>query len=257
MNGVDITLVWNGESLKVDVASPIDISLSLKDSRQQKTPSAWYVEGPRFEAVKGDGFIGRVAEGGSVNFTDVYFNPHGHGTHTECLGHITPEFESIDDHIRSCQLPVIMPCQLITIEPKSKDGDMVILPGHLPTGLSLPKAVVVRTLPNSNEKQTQTWDNTNPPYLDPEFTKLLIDQGVEHLLIDLPSVDKEVDGGALLSHRIFFGVPSSPRYQATITEFIFVPNNISDGLYGLNLQVAPFDLDASPSRPVLFPLRQA
>ncbi len=148
-----------------------------------------------------------------------------------------------------------MPCQLITIEPSAIDGDMVILPDHLSTSLSLPKAVVIRTLPNSNQKQTQTWDNTNPPYLAPEFTKLLVDQGVEHLLIDLPSVDREVDGGALLSHRMFFGVPSCPRHQATITEFVFVPNKISDGLYALNLQVAPFDLDASPSRPVLFPLK--
>ncbi len=255
MKGVDINIVWHGKSLEVDVASPIDISLSLKDSRKQKTPSAWYVEGPKFDAVKGEGFIGRVAEGGSVNFTDVYFNPHGHGTHTECLGHITQEFESLDAQIRSCPLPAIMPCQLITIEPSAIAGDMVILPKHLPTGLSLPKAVVIRTLPNSNEKQTQTWDNTNPPYLDPEFTKLLVEQGVVHLLVDLPSVDKEVDGGALLSHRVFFGVPSSPRLKATITEFVFVPNNISDGLYAINLQVAPFDLDASPSRPVLFPLK--
>ena len=149
-----------------------------------------------------------------------------------CLGHITPEFESVDAQIRSYPLPAIMPCRLITIEPKAIDGDMVILPEHLPTGLSMPKAVVIRTLPNSNEKQTQAWDNTNPPYLDPEFTKLLVDQGVEHLLIDLPSVDREVDGGALLSHRVFFGVPGSPRHRATITEFVFVPNNISDGLYG-------------------------
>ena len=88
MNDVDINLVWGGERLMVDLASPIDISLSLKDSRQQKTPSAWYVDGIKFDAVKGESFIGRVAEGGSVNFTDVYFNPHGHGTHTECLGHI-------------------------------------------------------------------------------------------------------------------------------------------------------------------------
>ena len=58
MKGVDINIVWHGKSLEVDVASPIDISLSLKDSRKQKTPSAWYVEGPKFDAVKGEGFIG-------------------------------------------------------------------------------------------------------------------------------------------------------------------------------------------------------
>ncbi len=255
MQGVNLKLVWAGKSFGVETGSPIDISLPIRDSRQKKNPSAWYVDGPRFDVVKGEGFIGRVAKGGSVNFTDVYFNPHGHGTHTECLGHITAEFESIDEQVRSSALSFIMPCQLITIKPDAIDGDLVILPEHLPTGIKLPKSVVIRTLPNSIDKKTRAWDNTNPPYLNPEFTKLLVKQNVEHLLIDLPSVDREVDGGALLSHHIFFGLPSSPRHQATITEFVFVPNNISDGLYALNLQVAPFDLDASPSRPVLFPLK--
>jgi len=42
------------------------------------------------------------------------------------------------------------------------------------------------------------------------------------------------------------------RKKATITEFIFVPNTVKDGKYYLNLQVAPFENDASPSRPVLY-----
>ena len=40
--------------------------------------------------------------------------------------------------------------------------------------------------------------------------------------------------------------------EKTITEMIYVPNEISDGLYVLNLQIAPFENDASPSKPVLY-----
>jgi hypothetical protein len=35
---------------------------------------------------------------------------------------------------------------------------------------------------------------------------------------------------------------------------IYVPDELSDDLYALSLQVAPFILDAAPSRPILFPL---
>ena len=255
MNQAGANIYWGGESHDVDLGAPIDISLSLKDSRLEKGPSAWYVDGPRFEPVRGEGFVGRVSEGGSVNFTDVYFNPHGHGTHTECLGHITLEAESIDKRLRAEPLAPLMPCMVHTVEPSVVDGDRVILTEHLPLDAELPPAFVLRTLPNSDEKKTQTWDNTNPPYLDPSFTAELVSRGVVHLLIDLPSVDKEVDGGALLSHRVFFGVPHAPRQGATITEFVFVPSSAPDGLYALNLQVAAFDLDASPSRPLLFPTR--
>lgn len=255
MNQARANIYWGGENRDVDLRNPIDISLSLKDSRIEKGPSAWYVGGPRFEPVRGEGFVGRVSEGGSVNFTDVYFNPHGHGTHTECLGHITLEAESIDKQLRDEPLPPLMPCLVHSVKPAEVGGDLVILPEHLPEDTGLPPAFVLRTLPNSDDKKTQTWDNTNPPYLDPKFTAELVTRGVVHLLIDLPSVDKEVDSGALLSHRVFFGVPDSPRNNATITEFAFVPNSTPDGLYALNLQVAAFDLDASPSRPLLFPTR--
>lgn len=253
----DIQLQLEGKSYSIDLSTPIDISISISDGRKKKGASAWYVNPPRFEPVKGEGFVGKVSEGGSVNFTDVYFNPHGHGTHTECLGHITPEAHSVDAAIRNLiGNTTLIPCYVLSVTPTDLNGDQVVTKDCIPSGVKLPKAVVIRTLPNAENKLTTTWDNSNPPYLDPEFTRELVNQGVEHLLIDLPSVDREVDGGVLASHRVFFQLEEGqdPRGNATITEFVFVPNSASDGFYALNLQVAPLDLDASPSRPVLFKL---
>ena len=82
------------------------------------------------------------------------------------------------------------------------------------------------------------------------------EKGVEHLLIDLPSVDKEKDGGMLVSHRAFWDFKGKIRANATITELIYVNNRIIDGTYLLNLQVAPFENDASPSRPLLFKIEE-
>lgn len=253
----EIQLKLDGAQYSVDLNTPIDISISISDGRKKKGASAWYVNPPKFEPVKGEGFIGKVSEGGSVNFTDVYFNPHGHGTHTECMGHITPEAHSVDSAIRNLVgNTTLIPCYVLSVTPEDSNGDRVVTASSIPSGVKLPKAVVIRTLPNSESKQTMKWDNSNPPYLAPEFTRELVNQGVEHLLIDLPSVDREVDGGVLASHRVFFGLEEGkePRGGATITEFIFVPDAAADGIYALNLQVAPLDLDASPSRPVLFKL---
>jgi hypothetical protein len=80
------------------------------------------------------------------------------------------------------------------------------------------------------------------------------------LLIDLPSVDKEHDEGKLLAHKAFWNVKDinqvneDARFDCTITEMIYVNQEIEDGSYILNLQFASFENDASPSKPVLYSL---
>jgi hypothetical protein len=75
----------------------------------------------------------------------------------------------------------------------------------------------------------------------------------------MPSIDRIYDEGKLSNHRIFWNVePGSfelkedSRLNNTITELIYVPNEVEDGEYLLNLQIAPFASDAAPSRPVIF-----
>jgi hypothetical protein len=89
-----------------------------------------------------------------------------------------------------------------------------------------------------------------------EAIAFLVANDVDHLLVDLPSVDKERDGGELRAHKAFWNLNGDLRKEATITEFVFVPNDVADGTYLLNLQVAPFVNDASPSRPVLFKITE-
>ena len=78
------------------------------------------------------------------------------------------------------------------------------------------------------------------------------------MLIDLPSVDREEDDGKLVAHKAFWNVKnvdelnSDARLHCTITEMIFVSDAIKDGSYILNLQIASFENDASPSKPVLY-----
>ncbi|OIQ36566.1 MAG: metal-dependent hydrolase [Bacteroidetes bacterium MedPE-SWsnd-G1] len=238
----------NGEELSIDLSKPLDISIPLINS--EKNPIAWYQDQPEINPVIGEGFVGSVAEGFSVNFNNINFNPHAHGTHTECIGHITKEFYSVNNSLNT----YFYKAQLITVSPEQQpNGDLVITKDQVFLLLKNDiEAIVIRTTPNDTRKKSRKYSNTNPPYLSEEAADFFRELGVKHLLIDLPSVDKEKDQGALLAHKAFWNYHGKQRLDATITEFIYVSDSIVDGLYMLNLQVAPIENDASPSRPILY-----
>ena len=77
---------------------------------------------------------------------------------------------------------------------------------------------------------------------------------MKHLLHDLPSVDREEDGGVLAAHHAFWDFPNTIDLDRTITEMLHVPSTVGDGEYLLELQLPHFMNDAAPSRPVLYAL---
>lgn len=242
------TILHNEQQLKVDLSKPLDISLPL--TGEATNPTAWYLSAPEISPVKSNNFIGEVSQGGAVNFKNIVFNPHAHGTHTEGIGHITAQFNSVQEAISTFYFTA----KLITVQPKISKGDMIITKDHLEEALAgqQPEALIIRTRPNHKEKQHKQWSHTNWPYLSEQAARYLCDLSVAHLLIDTPSVDKEKDDGALLAHKAFWDFNGNPRTEATITEFVYIPNVIEDGDYLLNLQVANMVNDAAPSRPVLY-----
>ncbi|PKA82586.1 kynurenine formamidase [Ulvibacter sp. MAR_2010_11] len=242
------TIHINDQLITIDLSKPLDISIQLQASSEN--PLAWYLDAPRIEPVKIDDWVGKISEGASVNFNNIWFNPHSHGTHTECVGHISKEFHSVNEALKE----FFFVAEVISVAPQTLGEDLIIPKKQLITLLKgkNPEAVVIRTLPNTHSKKSRKYSHTNWPYLEEAAALYLRELGVKHLLIDLPSVDKEKDDGKLLAHKAFWNYPKAPRHEATITEFIYVPNSVKDGAYLLNLQVAPFKNDAAPSRPVLF-----
>ena len=237
----------------IETNCPLDLSIGLKDGSENLI--AWYVDPPRFEPVRANGFLGSVSEGGAVNFRNIFFNPHGHGTHTECCGHITKEVHSINQNLKN----YFFKATLISVTPdKIENGDLVIFEKHFSQlfKTDFTEALIVRTLPNYKEKKSINYSNTNPAYLDLSVMNIIQNLNIQHLLIDLPSVDRECDGGVLAFHHAFWNVPTNPNRFKTITELIFIDSAIPDGEYILELQVAPFENDASPSRPILYKLEK-
>jgi kynurenine formamidase len=248
------TITIHDREISVDLSKPIDISLPI--TADGKNPVAWYLEQPEIEPVKMDDWIGKVSEGASTNFNNIAFNPHGHGTHTECLGHITKGFYSINDALKR----FFFSAELITIQPEVSGEDLVITRQLIESTLTNknPEALIIRTMPNGYDKKSKNYSHTNPPYIAEDAAVYIRERGIKHLLIDLPSVDREEDRGALLAHKAFWNVKdvsnlnNDARPDTTITELIFVPDNVQDGSYMLNLQIASFDNDASPSKPIIY-----
>ncbi len=228
---------------------PHDISIALIPG--EGSVHAFYIPSVRIEPFRAGNFVGDVLQGGACNVNNVYFNPHGNGTHTETVGHISREKESIQE----CLTTFWFMATLVSVQPSRVFDDWVILPDQLMKALaSHPEALIIRTRPNGEQKKKHHYSGSNPAFLHADAAALIRDAGVKHLLIDLPSVDKEEDQGVLAAHHAFWNYPDNTRKDATITELIYVPDELKDGDYLLNLQTISIMNDASPSKPVLYKL---
>ncbi len=243
------TIEHSGKKFRVDFSKPLDISIPLKEGK--KTVNAYFAPRVKIEPVKMGDWIGEVKQGAAVNYRNIFFNPHGNGTHTECVGHISKKNYSVNQ----CLTDFFFIAELISIKPEKIKDDLVITLSnikHQTSNIKHQTSLIIRTLPNDKSKLRKNYSGVNPPYIHHEAISFLISLGINHLLVDLPSVDKENDDGKLLAHKAFWGYPENPKTHRTITELIYVPDEIKDGTYLLNLQIAALENDAAPSKPVLY-----
>ena len=248
-----IHVTFSNRQYTVDLNQPYDISLPLQAGNEN--PNCYWAEPVKMETIRSGDFIGSVREGGSVNYQKLSITPHGNGTHTECYGHISSDNATLN----KCLTEFHFFAEVISVTPEqTASGDFIITHKSLVEKIKSTsvQAIVIRTLPNVDAKRTARYSGTNPPYLSHEAAAYLVELGVKHLLIDLPSVDRESDGGKLLAHKAFWQFPERTRKNCTITELVFVADTLKDGLYLLNLQITSLEADASPSKPVLYKLTE-
>jgi arylformamidase len=251
-----------------------------QQSSAHATARAFSLPGATTSAVQAGSFVGDVRRGGSCNCETHVITPHGDGTHTEGVGHIlhdrVPVLDLVDTGLVPALVVTVAPVRLDSVEddvvgnhaPTDRVVDELTLSEAVARALTgaphvKARALVVRTAPGA-QRRAQMFSGTNPPYFTVDAATWVTGHGFEHLLIDLPSLDREDDGGLLAAHRAFFDVPArsvhlrGPAPRRTITEMIAVdvdgPHAVADGLYALSLQLAPLVADAVPSRPLLYPL---
>lgn len=272
MSSPQLEIEFGNRRVTADLNVSHDLSLPLHFDGAQ--PSFFAAPAAHAMPYIVGNFNGSVATGASCNCSTHTVTPHCNGTHTESLGHIVIDAMPIRD-IAPRELLL---ARVITVTPRAaKDSvdalssssrpddpviDAQLIRAALPTTATF-AALIIRTHPNDRDKTSRNYDNLAcPPYFSAAAMQVIVELGVNHLLVDLPSVDRAHDGGVLIAHRVFWGLPVSStdaklarRSHATITELCFIDDAVTDGDYLLNLQVAPFMADAAPSRPILYPLR--
>lgn len=259
-----------GREISVDLARPFDLSIEL----DFQGPQVRHFGAPRASAqpLSVPGFSGSVKRGASCNCESITLVPHCNGTHTECAGHLTREamhaHRIVPRHFVPALLLSVTPMAASetreSTHPHPQPHDRLVTDGALRAGWPAtlpfaPQALVIRTLPNEAAKRARDYTDMTPAYLTREAAHFLVERGIEHLLIDLPSIDRAHDEGRLTAHRVFFGLSAgeaalarAARSQCTVTELAYVPDEAVDGPYLLSLQVPALGGDAVPSRPLLY-----
>jgi kynurenine formamidase len=248
-------LDWRGQRLRVDLSAGRSIAIPLMPNGPQP---AFFAPGPMTaHALQLGGFTGDVQRGGSCNVRVLDWAPHCHGTHTECIGHILAEEVFVLDVID--QAPCL--ARLVSLRAGSSNSliSLAELQAALPCGIESYAALVVRTLPNPAAKCSRDYSQQpDYPVLGADCMKFLAASGLRHLLLDTPSLDS-ADNATLANHRTWWGLDSDRAAEhaaqsRSVTEMIFVPDDLADGDYWLDIQLSALQSDATPSRPVLYPV---
>lgn len=262
------------------VCTEAAIPISIDQSFGPDQPNHFGAPRAASVAWESGGFVGDTTRGGSCNVAAVSLVPHCNGTHTETASHIIRDLHPVGARLLAG--PVL--ARLVSVTPVAAEscgedylppwlpGDRVITASSLqaaleqsarvPEQLPRPAAWVIRTLPNPETKKSEQYSfDAPPPFLTSAAIRWLLERGAEHLLVDLPSIDRMADEGRMTNHCLFWEVDPADRQpgnglalQRTVTEMVFVPDSAADGIYLLDLQVPAWQSDAAPSRPVLFPL---
>ena len=268
-------LTLEGKDWRFFPDKAIKIGVTLDFNGDQ--PLHFFASPARSRPWESDGFTGSVLKGSSCNVLKMTLIPHCQGTHTECLGHITNETPGIDDILDQSLIPALV-VSVETIrygdlknehyKPLPSPSERVISRASLKKALGAvtdltPSALIIRSEDPHRDHPFKHYGKNpeHPAFFTLEAMELICELGVRHLLIELPSVDRMFDDGMMSNHRIFWGMPDGSVDDRdakfpfkTITEMIWVPDEVSNGAWMLNLQIPAFKTDAAPSRPILYPM---
>jgi arylformamidase len=259
-----------GHALEVDYSAATSLALELDFAATH--PRHFGAPAASSTPYRTEGFEGEVILGASCNCHSITLIPHCNGTHTESVSHLTLQQVPLHRFVPFEPIPAL----LLTVQPRAagddprsvggaddtdpppQSGDRLLTRSDLLSAWQSYAEFPARALLLRTQADLKT---SNPPYLSRQFARELVTRGIEHLVVDLPSVDRSQDEGRLTAHRIFFGLPPdstdralATRAACTITELASFPAPLRDGPCALQLQLPAFTGDAVPSRPVHLPL---
>ena len=249
---MELAVTIAGRTYDVALDRPSSLAIPLRFDGPQ--PVFFGAPAATAKPLSAGGFVGDTRRGGSCNVAELRLVPHCNGTHTESLAHILHGGLSVADALPHG----LMSAVLVSVTPAGEGGDRIVTRDAIDAAMAGDNAdaLIVRTLPNGESKMTAVYDDANqPPYFAADAMAAIVARGILHLLVDFPSIDR-MDDGRLANHRAFWNLAGRAETGRTVTEMIFVADDIPDGRYLLDLQIPAFFSDAAPSRPVIYPLRE-
>ena len=258
---MEICVKHNNKSYLINTDNGIDISIPT-EFKQNFGPKFYDEFYPSVSYYKTNSHEYNLDNNGDCNVPIIKLNIHCSGTHTECAQHIDKEAPCINEYNNLN----FIPSQLITLNSVNStnekyhcdilEQDKIITKQQLEKKINkncstFLKGLIIRTLPNKLTKCNNNYNLVPHPFFTNDAIMFIKSLGVEHIVVDIPSIDKYNDNGKLGNHHVFFKDNNKFNLN-TITEFAYIPNNCNDGKCFLNLQISNFNLDAAPSRPILF-----
>lgn len=242
-----IELKINTKSYNVNLNNPIPIHIGISRNSQA---SAYGLPKATFSTVVDGSFIGDVSKGGSCNVENLQISPHGNGTHTEGVGHVHINHQSILSNYKK----YFYLAQLISVEPNH--NNQLESSSFINLLMNEIEAVIVRTIPNNPDKLIADYAKFSTPFFSKDCISFFNSyENLKHIITDLPSLDKSDDPN-LTAHKLWFlnQKDYSPILDKFITELVFIPNHVPDGLYLANISPMPAETDATPSSVILYEL---
>jgi arylformamidase len=142
---MEVSVGLDDKTISIQLGKYFDLSVPV--SIQEEQIQAFYLPKAEFVPVKVGTFVGLLIkkickisagdtrEGGSVNCEVIKFCPHGNGTHTECIGHITKNRIKVHDVMKNqpfmnlAWVISVTPVEIGTTEdkypPKHETTDMI------------------------------------------------------------------------------------------------------------------------------------
>ena len=250
-----------GHRYLCDLASGVSLVSPIRFDKADSNP--WNADAASKSPVTIGDFVGSTQSGGSCNVDQLSMIPHCHGTHTETIGHIVDG----DHFVSDLSIPSLIPAVVVSVSAIEAESTSET---YLPSFGKSDRVITAEDLKNAYVK----WKGfaasaliiragSTEGFFTNEAMAAIVEVGFEHLLVDLPSVDRLDDDGLLSNHRIFWNLEAASREVASSSRVNShdhridqrsVPTKVTDGPCLLSIQVPAIESDAAPSRPVVFPI---
>ena len=225
-------------------------------------------------------FIGDVEQGGSCNVDILHLSPHKL-THLQTETHIISEGTNISDLglIEGFALVVDLSGWMglekdETLDSNGRKSTNSISVAQLQYAVDEAIGQVLSPEQRFNllaiktrlslDREDTDYTGRDPLHLEPEVAQFIHDyheivgnpgRQIQTLILDLPSIDREDDGGLLLAHRNYFGIKDgkSQGEKRSLVEFAYL-RGLETGLYYCQIHPYPIQTNAIIVNPVFYPL---